>query len=806
MTEIQADGPLASREVWLFCDIGVLDAGAELVAAVEGALTQRGFRVRLQRPASSRWHANTLEVLDAAIAELESLPLVGRPLVVGVGFGALAALALAVKGLVPAAAVVGFDPLLGRTLDAAWRARFKTFQFDQAHAGDIAFVSSIDTLLDLVEGHISSVPLLLMVEPDSLPHLDPAWISHPYAFSSSRSLMLPPRESTAFATRVSVAAAEVAAWLASVPVVAPTPAIRNDNRGRVFISYKHGAVDGARAQRIERYLNAAGIQAFLDQNDLRHGDVEGVIRNVIRTDCAGAVLVMSDNIHRSRFVKTIELPDLLRRAAIQGRPLVIDNPFRDPATKELDVRRPDQRLRLKGGPLSRLLQGDLADDRNMASFLATWIEKRLPGDGRPIVIDVQSYDLRFATPHGRRADFRIRGTIGATFQDVSQPLPGLDAHLLEPDATVVQPRQGDTPLTLDAYKLALPRLSQAIHDAAPPLVVIQGGAHLPLAIALGGVITKSRYKGVVVISDDHGEWSSATPTGPHIPTRLISGWDPIVGAQGTGRFAVFVNLVQRDNDLFTQFVTSQGTNLDGSLWIQRSPHAGHLIAKEDGAAIAVEIGRLIRARADASGARHVFLCIAGTFPIAVLLGRELNTLHVTLCELMLVNADTAHDGMPNVTLEYRPIFDLSGIDSQLDPQTTELQPGRPPASRPHQPVGEPSLVNLTPHDPLVYIRADGVREELPQAGLARCDETYASQKLFDTNGVLPKTTVTYGAVTGLPDPEPGVVYVVSQIVVDARRDREDLAYPAGLVREGERITGFRYLATEHKNEAGGAHA
>lgn len=104
------------------------------------------------------------------------------------------------------------------------------------------------------------------------------------------------------------------------------------------------------------------------------------------------------------------------------------------------------------------------------------------------------------------------------------------------------------------------------------------------------------------------------------------------------------------------------------------------------------------------------------------------------------------------------------------------------------------LRNYTPHLDLVYRPDAGDAVVLPQEGNARCTEEYAPGGTF-AGSDLPLTWLRYGPVTGLPDPEEGVVHVVSQLVVNALPERDDLAFPAGLVRDGSgTIVGFRLLA------------
>ena len=73
--------------------------------------------------------------------------------------------------------------------------------------------------------------------------------------------------------------------------------------------------------------------------------------------------------------------------------------------------------------------------------------------------------------------------------------------------------------------------------------------------------------------------------------------------------------------------------------------------------------------------------------------------------------------------------------------------------------------NYTPHTIVVN---DG--RQFPSLGVARVSSSF-------TNIVNDVCSVTYGEVTGLPEPEPGVKLIVSAMVLSAS-DRDDLVAPA----------------------------
>lgn len=105
------------------------------------------------------------------------------------------------------------------------------------------------------------------------------------------------------------------------------------------------------------------------------------------------------------------------------------------------------------------------------------------------------------------------------------------------------------------------------------------------------------------------------------------------------------------------------------------------------------------------------------------------------------------------------------------------------------------LVNLTPH-PVTLLVGDRTLTIPPEPTPARCSETRTVVGAVEVDGLeVPVTVVGFGQVQGLPDPQEGVLYVVSRIVAEACRDRADLVIPDNLVRDAEgRIIGARSLA------------
>ena len=97
------------------------------------------------------------------------------------------------------------------------------------------------------------------------------------------------------------------------------------------------------------------------------------------------------------------------------------------------------------------------------------------------------------------------------------------------------------------------------------------------------------------------------------------------------------------------------------------------------------------------------------------------------------------------------------------------------------------LRNLTPH---AIVLVNG--PTLPPSGsIARCASS--STPAGEHGGVALVRTV-FGAVEGLPEPEAGVVFVVSALVRAAVPHRSDVASPGDLVRnEAGAVVGCRNL-------------
>jgi len=93
-------------------------------------------------------------------------------------------------------------------------------------------------------------------------------------------------------------------------------------------------------------------------------------------------------------------------------------------------------------------------------------------------------------------------------------------------------------------------------------------------------------------------------------------------------------------------------------------------------------------------------------------------------------------------------------------------------------MSEKTIINLTPHS--ITICSPGTASlEIPSTGLARVEEELIP--VDEING-FPVYRRVLGEVTGLPEPQDGVVYVVSPVVTQACPERDDIYSPGLLIR------------------------
>lgn len=102
-----------------------------------------------------------------------------------------------------------------------------------------------------------------------------------------------------------------------------------------------------------------------------------------------------------------------------------------------------------------------------------------------------------------------------------------------------------------------------------------------------------------------------------------------------------------------------------------------------------------------------------------------------------------------------------------------------------------NLVNLTPHE-IRIIREDQEVVIQPSGTIARCQ---VEQRVIGSVNGIPVYKASYGQVENLPDPQEGVIYIVSALVAQAVPNRKDVLIPFDSVRDQNgKIVGCKALA------------
>jgi len=107
------------------------------------------------------------------------------------------------------------------------------------------------------------------------------------------------------------------------------------------------------------------------------------------------------------------------------------------------------------------------------------------------------------------------------------------------------------------------------------------------------------------------------------------------------------------------------------------------------------------------------------------------------------------------------------------------------------------IINLTAHTVVVLSGPRELARFSPSGSVARVNEITAMGLPLKTDvGEVPLTAVRYSCeVSDLPEPQAGVLYLVSRVLA-AAIDRDDLVFPCDEVRDSEgRIVGCRSLGT-----------
>ena len=385
------------------------------------------------------------------------------------------------------------------------------------------------------------------------------------------------------------------------PAVA-TPGV--DLLGPVFLSYR--VSDGsARALKLAWALRATGVPVWHDETDLPPGDTTRRLEEALAAGLSGAVLVVTPDIERSDVVRNVELPALLSLERDSGFTLAIASVIQSRGEPlQLDFGAPERLLGQPTGTLQRFKQYRLFEDDDVESLAQLMVLQRMAMHARlgrdPLVINLQTRGEPRAAVHGTGLVVRTR-------------LPS--AGYRAPPTDIWAP--------MAAFLALLPEL---VAKSGASHVVIRGGAHLSVAFALGAALPLTSGWPLTV-TDRSGDW------GPEVDGAAM----PLIDVERTldqrrRILAVAIDLVPGPPpmDTFESHLAARTTSYAASLRI--SLGEDRMISAESAVATATELSRRVRNAAAKCHTNRVSLFLRVPFPLALHLGRMLNTLTVELFE------------------------------------------------------------------------------------------------------------------------------------------------------------------------------
>lgn len=411
-------------------------------------------------------------------------------------------------------------------------------------------------------------------------------------------------------------------------------------RGPVFVSHRQR--DGKRkAAELAWLLRAAGVPVWHDQSDLPPGDTNERLTQALASGLSGGVLLITPNIAESVVVRTVEAPKLLDLEKDPAFVFAVANTVRR-SDGSMDLDAPDDLLGKPRGTLRRLKQHRANTRRGLVNIAREIVLHRVatlalpPGtDGADrLHVSVQTR----AVPHANDSDNA-----------------DLSIRLRPPTAGRLPSLNG-----LKDLKEALPLLPEAVSMRRPRTVHVTGGGHLTVAFALGTALPATLIGSITVEAQDETVWRTgtvSTPPGDEPLTRIEGHGAKPVAPTGTPRTVLtYVDLLpERSDAAYTRLLTEHP---DFDAWMHLRPATEGPLDPAAANPLISEVASRLRKLSQDHDNADLHLALRAPFPVAVLLGRLLNTLRVTAYEW-----DRAPDGDPDARPRFVPALILAATDA-----------------------------------------------------------------------------------------------------------------------------------------------
>ena len=380
----------------------------------------------------------------------------------------------------------------------------------------------------------------------------------------------------------------------------------------VFVSYRHA--DGtAITSELAWLLRSAGVPVWRDRDDLPPGDTDERLRQAIDEGISGGVLVVTLGVQDSRIVRQIEVPKILAlHVADPTFALGVVNDI-ESEPEHLDYEAPDRLLEVSP-PILRGVDQHRSDRAGLLETVRRLVFHRI-ANCRALV-------------QGDDGTFRISIQTRNTPQVYDRTDSQIDIRVRPSTHERLPSREGLLDLQ-DTIGL----LPDSVTRADARRVLLAGGAHVSVALALGAALPSSRVGQLDVIDQRQLLWRSGSEAdfGGREHLRVVAEGSDQAHVSGRPAVAVYVDMLETSsNAAFERFREDTATRFVRWLHLGRS-RAG-LLDYRDAGAIAAEIAAYIREASTTNGNAEVHLLLRCPFPIAVLTGRLTNTLRLVSYE------------------------------------------------------------------------------------------------------------------------------------------------------------------------------
>ncbi len=332
----------------------------------------------------------------------------------------------------------------------------------------------------------------------------------------------------------------------------------------------------------------------------------------MQSGLSGAVLVVTPDIAASSVVKEIELPHLLHLEAEGAFTLSIASTI-EAEDGGLDYSAPDRLLSRTVPDLKGLHQDPALTSTDMANIARSHCRQRMESLRPDIESAGEVIDINLQT----RVVPSAVGPYGDLVVRLRPPTPGdRRPH-----------RQG-----LEDLRLFLGDLPHLLEIAGARHARVSGGAHLSVAFALGAALPTTLTGSVDAVDTAGHAWSiSDNAPAPAASTQLLEIMDRSPREATKGDAVVYVDLLPTRSDLaFDRLVEARTGRLACAFHIR--PVAEGNLLPEDAGSLVAEASHAIRQAASRSETSEVHLLLRCPWTVALLLGRTLNTIRVTLYE------------------------------------------------------------------------------------------------------------------------------------------------------------------------------